>query len=80
MQLPVTPDVLLLPSKLSAFVADVDGCLAVGPGRLCKATAAGSYARLEIAPPSAPAADSATAGATVLHGVPSRTRARVMRI
>jgi DNA polymerase alpha subunit B len=49
-EMPVTPDVLLLPSKLKPFCGRVSGTLAVGPGTLCKAKTGGTYARLEIAP------------------------------
>lgn len=54
LSMPVTPDLLLLPSKLKHFVRALgpdDGCLAVNPGLLCRANSAGTYAVIEVAPP-----------------------------
>jgi DNA polymerase alpha subunit B len=94
-QLPVSPDVLILPSKLNPFVKEVNGTLVVGPGALCKAKAAGYFAKMEIAPmpaemiaeaaapanTAAAASSSAPASAAVLpHRVAERARVSVVRI
>ncbi|XP_061642919.1 DNA polymerase alpha subunit B [Phyllopteryx taeniolatus] len=47
-QMPLTPDVLLIPSELRYFVKDVIGCICVNPGRLTKGQAGGTYGRLLI--------------------------------
>ncbi|XP_036182585.1 DNA polymerase alpha subunit B isoform X1 [Myotis myotis] len=47
-QLPVTPDVLIVPSELRYFVKDVLGCVCVNPGRLTKGQVGGTYGRLYI--------------------------------
>ncbi|XP_068182355.1 DNA polymerase alpha subunit B isoform X2 [Antennarius striatus] len=47
-QLPITPDVLIVPSELRYFVKDVIGCVFVNPGRLTKGQAGGTYGRLLI--------------------------------
>lgn len=47
-QMPLTPDVLVLPSELRYFVKDVVGCVCVNPGRLTKGQVGGTYGRLLI--------------------------------
>ncbi|KAA0169375.1 hypothetical protein FNF28_02156 [Cafeteria roenbergensis] len=91
-EMPVTPDVLLLQSKLAAFVADIDGCLVVSGGTLSKSNAAGTFARIEISPmttamikpePAEDAAAGAAAAASAgvaLHRVPERARVSVVRL
>uniref|UniRef100_A0A8C4PC98 DNA polymerase alpha subunit B n=1 Tax=Dromaius novaehollandiae TaxID=8790 RepID=A0A8C4PC98_DRONO len=46
--LPVTPDVLVVPSELRYFVKDVLGCVCVNPGRLTKGRVGGTYGRLYV--------------------------------
>ncbi|XP_032735334.1 DNA polymerase alpha subunit B isoform X2 [Lontra canadensis] len=45
-QLPVTPDVFIIPSELKYFVKDVLGCVCVNPGRLTKGQVGGTFGRL----------------------------------
>ncbi|CAL1613600.1 unnamed protein product [Knipowitschia caucasica] len=45
-QMPVTPDVLIIPSELRYFIKDVVGCVCVNPGRLTKGQVGGTYGRL----------------------------------
>uniref|UniRef100_A0A3B4UUU7 DNA polymerase alpha subunit B n=1 Tax=Seriola dumerili TaxID=41447 RepID=A0A3B4UUU7_SERDU len=47
-QMPLTPDVLIIPSELRYFVKDVVGCVCVNPGRLTKGQVGGTYGRLLI--------------------------------
>ncbi|XP_060032077.1 DNA polymerase alpha subunit B [Erinaceus europaeus] len=47
-QLPVTPDVLVVPSELKYFVKDVLGCVCVNPGRLTKGQVGGTFGRLSL--------------------------------
>ncbi|XP_058505261.1 DNA polymerase alpha subunit B [Solea solea] len=47
-QMPLTPDVLIIPSELRYFVKDVVGCVCVNPGRLTKGQVGGTYSRLLI--------------------------------
>ncbi|EKU20784.1 DNA polymerase alpha subunit B, partial [Nannochloropsis gaditana CCMP526] len=49
-RMPITPDVLLLPSKLTPFVKDVGGALCINPGTLTKGGGGGTYAMLHIHP------------------------------
>ncbi|XP_019739863.1 DNA polymerase alpha subunit B [Hippocampus comes] len=50
-QMPLTPDVLLIPSELRYFVKDVIGCVCVNPGRLTKGHVGGTYGRVLIQRP-----------------------------
>ncbi|TMS17820.1 DNA polymerase alpha subunit B [Larimichthys crocea] len=47
-QMPLTPDILIIPSELRYFVKDVAGCVCVNPGRLTKGQVGGTYGRLLI--------------------------------
>uniref|UniRef100_A0AAY5KUA4 DNA polymerase alpha subunit B n=1 Tax=Esox lucius TaxID=8010 RepID=A0AAY5KUA4_ESOLU len=47
-QMPVCPDVLIVPSELRYFIKDVLGCVCVNPGRLTKGQVGGTYGRLLI--------------------------------
>ncbi|CAN9515042.1 unnamed protein product [Ophioblennius macclurei] len=47
-QMPLTPDLLIVPSELRYFVKDVIGCVCVNPGRLTKGQVGGTYSRLLI--------------------------------
>ncbi|XP_029962856.1 DNA polymerase alpha subunit B [Salarias fasciatus] len=47
-QMPLTPDVLIVPSELRYFAKDVVGCVCVNPGRLTKGQVGGTYSRLLI--------------------------------
>ncbi|CAM9929011.1 unnamed protein product, partial [Discosporangium mesarthrocarpum] len=49
-ELPVTPDVLLLPSRLAQFAKEVQGCLCVNPGQVARGTGGGTYAEMAIHP------------------------------
>ncbi|XP_055015393.1 DNA polymerase alpha subunit B isoform X2 [Boleophthalmus pectinirostris] len=47
-QMPLTPDILIIPSELRYFIKDVVGCICVNPGRLTKGQVGGTYGRLLI--------------------------------
>ncbi|XP_076860312.1 DNA polymerase alpha subunit B isoform X2 [Brachyhypopomus gauderio] len=47
-QLPLTPDILIVPSELRYFIKDVIGCVCVNPGRLTKGQVGGTYGRLLV--------------------------------
>ncbi|XP_036621281.1 DNA polymerase alpha subunit B [Trichosurus vulpecula] len=47
-QLPVTPDVFIVPSDLRYFVKDILGCVCMNPGRLTKGQVGGTFGRLYI--------------------------------
>ncbi|GCC18614.1 hypothetical protein chiPu_0022112 [Chiloscyllium punctatum] len=47
-QLPVTPDILIVPSELRYFIKDVLGCICINPGRLTKGQVGGTYGHLFV--------------------------------
>ncbi|XP_068227234.1 DNA polymerase alpha subunit B isoform X2 [Palaemon carinicauda] len=51
-RLPCTPHILILPSDLRYFIKDLAGCVVVNPERLAKGLVGGTYARMELHPPS----------------------------
>ncbi|RYG52053.1 hypothetical protein EON67_02070 [archaeon] len=51
MDMPVTPQVLIAPSKMKSFVRGVsDDCVLINPGPLVKGSSGGTYARCDINP------------------------------
>ncbi|XP_060711697.1 DNA polymerase alpha subunit B isoform X2 [Hemiscyllium ocellatum] len=59
-QLPVTPDILIVPSELRYFIKDVLGCICINPGRLTKGQVGGTYGRLFVQKPSSERVDRQT--------------------
>ncbi|KAF6726507.1 DNA polymerase alpha subunit B [Oryzias melastigma] len=53
-QIPLTPDVLIVPSELRYFIKDVLGCVCLNPGRLTKGQVGGTYGRLLLQRSAAP--------------------------
>jgi len=89
LDMPVTPDVMLLPSRLPPFVtAQQDGALCVGMGHLSKFNVAGTYSMLEVHPRTAEHAVGTKQGNTAEgpplhvgpHRVAQRSVVRVMRV
>lgn len=51
LRLPITPDIMLLPSDLKFFAKNVNNCVMVNPGRLVKHSTAGTFAKLAVHAP-----------------------------
>uniref|UniRef100_A0A7S3URV2 DNA polymerase alpha subunit B n=1 Tax=Heterosigma akashiwo TaxID=2829 RepID=A0A7S3URV2_HETAK len=49
-RMPVTPDVLVVPSRLAYFAKNVGGVLCLNPGFLAKGAGAGTYAEVTVHP------------------------------
>jgi len=49
-RMPCTPDILLVPSKLSYFAKDVSGCVVVNSCSLAKGTTGGTFASIVVKP------------------------------
>lgn len=81
-QMKVSPDILIMPSKLAHLVADVSGTLYVNPGFLTKGVNGGSFAELHVHPISEKELrDAHIEGKTeVLHKVPQRTFVNILKI
>lgn len=47
-QLPVCPDILILPSNLKPFAKVVEGCVCINPGHLTKKTSGGTFAKISV--------------------------------
>jgi DNA polymerase alpha subunit B len=75
-----TPDILLLPSKLSHMAKDIHGSLVVNPGQLVKGSSGGTFAKLTINPIPAEELRKRSSDDTVPHDVHSRTRVDIIKI
>jgi DNA polymerase alpha subunit B len=84
-----SPDVLIMPSKLTPMAKSVHSTLVVNPGFLAKGTAGGSYADICIHPIAentlregiaAANADDAADDGGMLHNVVSRSYVNVVKI
>ena len=49
-RMPCTPDVLIVPSKLSYFAKDVSGCVVINSCSLAKGTTGGTFASISVKP------------------------------
>ena len=86
--MPVSPDLLIVPSKLQTFARKLpQGTLALNPGQLIKGSAGGTYASMTIHPvPKAQLDQAASSGKqarqeTLLpHQVAERTSLQIRRI
>jgi DNA polymerase alpha subunit B len=79
----VSPDVLILPSKLAHMARDVLGTVVVNPGSLAKGANGGTYAEVAIHPVKEDALRSlhlANAKEPMPHAVPARTSVNIMKI
>lgn len=74
------PDILILPSKLKHFSKIVDSTLAVNPGFLSSARAAGTFAKLSIHPIKGLQSDGDVDMDDVEHRIYERARSDVWRI
>ncbi len=76
--MPVTPDLLILPSELRPFVKAVNRSVVINPGRLTKHANGGTYARIAV---HAPMRNDIPEGTrAVPHGVHSRSVVQIVRI
>ena len=82
-QMPCTPDVLILPSKLSPFCCPVldNGSLVINPGHLARANMGGTYAIMDIYPITREVLENAGGDDVQLkHGIHDRTYVEIKRI
>jgi len=76
--LPLTPDIMLLPSQLKHFVKNINGSLIVNPGQLTKYANGGTFSRIAVHAPRR--VDIPENGKPILHSVESRSVVKVIRI
>ncbi len=81
-QMDVTPDVLIMPSRLLPLAKNVKGSLVVNPGPLAKGTSGGTFAELTIHPmKEKDLRDAIIAGEqNLLHQVAERTKVVISKI
>ena len=75
----VSPDVLIVPSRLSPLAKEVLGTLVINPGSLAKGVRGGSYATLSINP-LPPLSTSGDEEVLRQHDVVTRTNVTVCKI
>mmetsp|Transcript_5284 Transcript_5284/g.9614 ORF Transcript_5284/g.9614 Transcript_5284/m.9614 type:complete len:649 (-) Transcript_5284:46-1992(-) len=79
-KMPVTPDVLLVPSKLAPFCKEVLGSLVVNPQQLSKGSTGGTFATITIHPMPREELEKAGEGVEMPHKVAERARVQVQKI
>ena len=80
MEMPVQPDILIVPSKLTTFARKVlDTTVVVNPGELTKNTTGGTYAVIDVHPMKKEALEKG-GDAEMEHGVQDRVRVDIKRI
>ena len=83
LRMPITPDICLLPSRLSPFAKEVMGSLVINPGYITKANSGGTYSLLTIHPPAKDMLEKEfkeDLTQMVTHKVIERTQVDVVRI
>ena len=76
----MTPDILLLPSKLSHMAKDIHGSLVVNPAQLVKGSGGGTFAKLTINPIPAEELRKQSSDEPIAHNIHSRTRVDIIKI
>jgi DNA polymerase alpha subunit B len=75
-----SPDVLLLPSKLSNMAKDVMGTVVVNPGFLSKGSGGGTFAELVIHPMKHSDLQAMPQDLPIPHAIPGRTMVTILKI
>jgi DNA polymerase alpha subunit B len=76
-----SPDVLILPSKLTLAPKDINGTLVINPGSLAKGSSNGTFAEIFISPMKESDLKShMDDGSAILHGVAERTRVEIVKL
>mmetsp|Transcript_21166 Transcript_21166/g.42206 ORF Transcript_21166/g.42206 Transcript_21166/m.42206 type:complete len:637 (-) Transcript_21166:13-1923(-) len=78
--MPVTPDVLLVPSKLAPFVKDVLGSVVINPQQLSRGSTGGTFATIDVQPVKREELENAGEGVMMEHKVTERAKVAVMKI
>jgi DNA polymerase alpha subunit B len=81
-QMKLSPDILVIPSKLSHLATDVMGTLVVNPGQLTKGSFGGTFAEMSIHPIVEEELRNAIIDSKgpMAHKVSSRTRVDILKI
>ena len=81
-QMNQSPDILILPSKLTTMAREVLGTLVINPGSLAKGNSGGTFAEVSIHPLKEDEIRDAIIKKTetIPHNVHSRTRVNIIKI
>jgi DNA polymerase alpha subunit B len=82
-KMPVTPDVLLIPSKLAPFAKEIQGSLVINSGTLSKGSTGGTFAMITVHPIEREVLEKSRevdGKGKVLHKVVERARVQVTKI
>ena len=81
-QMKKTPDILIMPSKLTQLVSDLSGTLYINPGFLTKGVNGGSFAEIDVHPMTEKELrDAHIEGKTEIpHKIPQRTKVNILKI
>eukprot|EP01135_Chromosphaera_perkinsii_P002409 Nk52_evm15s223 gene=Nk52_evmTU15s223 len=77
-ELPVTPDIMILSSTFNSFAKGVNGTVCINPGFLSKGQSGNTYARISVYP--LRRNEIPTGDQPVAHNVPGRTRVDLVRV
>lgn len=76
--LPITPDILLLPSQMRYFAKNINGCVVVNPGKLTKHSNGGTFSRIAVHAPRR--VDVPEGSKPIAHGIAGRAVVQVVRV
>jgi len=81
-QMPCTPDVLIVPSRLTSFATSImENTVFVNPGHVTRGTTGGTYATMEVRPIRRDSLDESGGDDVQLqHGVPERINVEIKKI
>eukprot|EP00040_Diaphanoeca_grandis_P034139 m.210390 g.210390 ORF g.210390 m.210390 type:complete len:643 (-) comp33075_c0_seq1:298-2226(-) len=78
LRLPITPDILIVPSDLRYFVKNVNNCVMINPGRLVKHTSGGTFAKMSVHAPRRNDIPEDTK--PIPHGIHERAVVEILRV
>lgn len=77
-----SPDILIMPSKLTHMVKEVFGTLVINPGSLAKGTTGGTYAEITIHPMTESNIRSSIIDgkSSIPHSVHNRSKVQIIKV
>ncbi|KNC75847.1 hypothetical protein SARC_11632, partial [Sphaeroforma arctica JP610] len=80
LEMPMTPDILLIPSNMKYFAKNVSECLAINPGRLTRAKSGGTYTKFTVHAIRRNDILESETDKPIRHNVINRTRVEILKI
>lgn len=78
--LPISPDIIILPSKLQCFAKCVEKSVACNPGVLTKVNGGGTYGKLTIFPLTKEILTETSQDEEMFHAIEQRLKIEIVRI